>query len=190
MLASVSVSGKRFVITDMIHCRHTSKLGLASKSVTHQMAAEVVLVVSDAIMGPGKVGCLYSLRRTDFYGFTHSDATNLSFTNLYGTSFRGAPFSISQCTTFSGTAGNCTSSKFELKDIAFANFDGTASSLKLASLQCSGVAPCHDITITNVTLTSNGESSPLDYLCGNVVDPIGWNCTGDACVGGSATGQC
>ncbi|ETS74085.1 Alpha-L-rhamnosidase rgxB [Pestalotiopsis fici W106-1] len=117
-------------------------------------------------------------------------ATNLSFTNLYGTSFRGAPFSISQCTTFSGTAGNCTSSKFELENIEFANFDGTAPSLKLASLQCSGVAPCHDITIRNVTLASNGETSPLSYLCGNVVDPIGWNCTGDACVGGSATGQC
>ncbi|KAI0173859.1 extracellular exo-polygalacturonase-like protein [Pestalotiopsis sp. NC0098] len=118
-------------------------------------------------------------------------ATNLSFTNLYGTSFRGAPLSISQCTTFSGTAGNCTSSKFEIENVEFANFNGTASSLTLASLQCSGVEPCHDIAITNATLVkTNGDTSPVAYLCGNVVNPIGWNCTGDVCVGGSATGQC
>lgn len=122
---------------------------------------------------------------------TLADATNLSFTNLYGTSFRGAPLSISQCTTFSGTAGNCTSSKFEIENVEFANFNGTASSLTLASLQCSGVEPCHDIAITNATLVkTNGDTSPVAYLCGNVVNPIGWNCTGDVCVGGSATGQC
>ncbi|KAK9419385.1 putative Pectin lyase fold/virulence factor [Seiridium unicorne] len=91
-------------------------------------------------------------------------ARNLSFTNLYGTSFRGAPFSVSQCTTFSGTDGNCTSSKFELGDIEFANFDGTAAKSTMASFQCSAVEPCHDISITNATLAT---TSTIAYLCDN-----------------------
>lgn len=63
----------------------------------------------------------------------------------------------------------------------------------MASFQCSAVEPCHDIAIVNATLTEVGgssDNSTVAYLCGNVEDPIGWNCTGDACVGGSATGQC
>ncbi|KAH8664195.1 galacturan 1,4-alpha-galacturonidase B [Xylariales sp. PMI_506] len=119
-------------------------------------------------------------------------ASDLEFSDLYGTSFRGAPFTISQCTTFSGTAGNCTSSKFEIEDISLSNFTGTASALTLASFQCSAVKPCHDLTIENATLTqaSTGASSPVAYLCDNVEDPVGWNCTGSSCVGSSATGQC
>ncbi|KAH6647143.1 pectin lyase fold/virulence factor [Truncatella angustata] len=119
-------------------------------------------------------------------------ARNLSFTNLYGTSFRGGPFTISQCTTFAGAAGNCTDSKFEIGNFEIANFYGTASALNLTSFQCSAVKPCHDITIRNATLikASNGATSPVGYLCDNLVNPIGFNCTGSPCIGKSATGQC
>lgn len=119
------------------------------------------------------------------------DASDLSFTNLYGTLFRGAPIAISQCTTFSGASGNCTSSKFELENITYANLTGSTTTNTVASLQCSGVEPCHDITITGMDLTINSTTTEAaSYLCGNVEDPHGWNCTGEVCVGSSATGGC
>ncbi|KAF2101074.1 galacturan 1,4-alpha-galacturonidase B [Rhizodiscina lignyota] len=118
-------------------------------------------------------------------------ASNLTFTNLHGNGFRGAPISISQCTTFSGASGNCTSSKFELENIKYSKLTGTSTTSQVASLQCSGVKPCHDITITDVDLTINSTTTEASsYLCGNVEDPHGWNCTGPVCVGSSATGGC
>ncbi|KAL9109086.1 MAG: hypothetical protein Q9227_006177 [Pyrenula ochraceoflavens] len=117
-------------------------------------------------------------------------ASNMRFTSLSGTGFRSAPLSISQCTTFSGAAGNCTSSKFELENIYVSDLSGTSTTGTVASFQCSGVKPCHDITIENVDLTVNGTQQAVGYLCGNVEGTYGWNCTGEVCIGASATGGC
>jgi hypothetical protein len=100
---------------------------------------------------------------------------------------------ICQCTTFSGAAGNCTSSEFELSDLSFETIEGTSTSDVVASLQCSAVKPCRDILIDGVDLTVQTycPSIPANsYLCGNVEGTPGFNCTGDVCVHGSATGGC
>ena len=61
---------------------------------------------------------------------------------------------------------------------------------RVVSLQCSAVAPCTDIELSGIDLRfSNGTAAP-SYLCGNVVGNKGWECTGKACEGGSATGGC
>lgn len=113
-------------------------------------------------------------------------------TNLNATGLRGAAFAVSQCTRFSGApgVGNCTNSQFQIKDVEIKNLSGTTASTRVASLQCSAVAPCSNITITDTDLLLANSTEAAEYLCGNVVDPMGFTCTGDVCVGGSATGEC
>ena len=48
---------------------------------------------------------------------------------------RGIPFSISQCTTFSGAAGACNTSLFEIEDLTFENVAGTIGTNPIASLR-------------------------------------------------------
>lgn len=118
------------------------------------------------------------------------DASDMTFSDLAATGLRGPAFAISQCTTFSGTAGNCTSSKFQLLDLSFKDISGTSTSDDVASFQCSAVKPCENIQVTGVDLVSSNGTRVDQYLCGNVEDPRGFTCTGEVCVGGSATGGC
>jgi hypothetical protein len=115
----------------------------------------------------------------------------MAFDGLAATGLRGPAFAISQCTTFSGVAGNCTSSKFQLRDLSFRNIAGTTTSEDIASFQCSAVKRCENILITGVDLALQSNGTQADeYLCGNVEGVRGFKCTGDVCVGGSATGGC
>ncbi|KAB5517543.1 putative exo-polygalacturonase [Coniochaeta sp. 2T2.1] len=119
-------------------------------------------------------------------------ASDMNFTALTVDRLRGAAFSISQCTRFSGApgVGNCTNSKFQVRDIELRGLKGTTTSSRVASLQCSAVQPCTDIGLFDVDLRLVNGSSAADYLCGNVLLPHGFECTGSPCVGGSATGEC
>ncbi|KAJ5336416.1 uncharacterized protein N7506_004438 [Penicillium brevicompactum] len=121
-----------------------------------------------------------------------SVASDLTLRNLTATGLRGAAFAISQCTRFSGAPGqgNCTNSQFQIRNVAIEGLSGTSKSAKVASLQCSGVAPCTDINISDTSLHLENGTLAASYLCGNVENPIGFKCTGTPCVGGSATGEC
>ncbi|CAI7626411.1 unnamed protein product [Penicillium pancosmium] len=118
--------------------------------------------------------------------------SGVKVTNLKATGLRGAAFAVSQCTRFSGApgVGNCTNSQFQIENVAIENLSGTTQSTRVASLQCSAVAPCTDITIADVDLHLANNTEANSYLCGNVMSPTGFTCTGDVCVGGSATGEC
>ncbi|KAJ5764546.1 hypothetical protein N7533_003227 [Penicillium manginii] len=118
--------------------------------------------------------------------------SGVEVTNLNATGLRGAAFAVSQCTRFSGApgVGNCTNSQFQIKNVAIKNLSGTTKSTRVASLQCSAVAPCSNITIADVDLRLANSTLASDYLCGNLINPMGFTCTGDVCVGGSATGEC
>ncbi|KAI1390427.1 galacturan 1,4-alpha-galacturonidase B [Hypoxylon trugodes] len=120
------------------------------------------------------------------------DASDMNFTNVFVTGIRGAAFSISQCTRFDGAPGegNCTNSQFQIRDVAVYNLLGTTKSNRIASLQCSAVEPCTDIGLFDVDLKFDNGTAATDYLCGNVKSPQGFNCTGEPCVGGSASGEC
>ncbi|QKX60368.1 uncharacterized protein TRUGW13939_07513 [Talaromyces rugulosus] len=88
-------------------------------------------------------------------------AADLLFEDMQATNLRSAPFTISQCTTFSDTEGNCTSSKFEIYDISFKSIQGTTEgTADVASFQCSAVKPCRNIMITDIDLVvaSNGTN--------------------------------
>ena len=119
-------------------------------------------------------------------------AENLRLKNLETKGIRGAAFSISQCTRFRGAPGqgNCTNSQFQLRDISINGLNGTTKSARVASLQCSAIAPCTNIGLYDVDLRFENGTSAESYLCGNVKENKGWDCTGDVCEGGSATGEC
>ncbi|KAG8164419.1 hypothetical protein KVR01_006337 [Diaporthe batatas] len=119
-------------------------------------------------------------------------ASNVVAKNIEMEGMRGGAFTISQCTRFSGApgTGNCTNSQFQVRDLEVRNARGTTKDKRVASFQCSAVAPCTDISLHDIDVRfSNGTAAP-DYLCGNVVNPQGFTCTGPPCVGGSATGGC
>lgn len=121
-----------------------------------------------------------------------SDASTVTAKNIEMEGMRGGAFTISQCTRFSGApgTGNCTNSQFQIRDLEVRNARGTTKDKRVASFQCSAVAPCTDISLYDIDVRfSNGTAAP-DYLCGNVVNPQGFTCTGPPCVGGSATGGC
>ncbi|KAJ5741008.1 pectin lyase-like protein [Penicillium malachiteum] len=117
-------------------------------------------------------------------------ASDFLFEGFTGT-LRGAPFSISQCTTFSGASGNCTSSKFQIRDVTFKDIKRTSSTEEVASFQCSAVKPCENISVEGVDLIYSGNNTLAnEYLCGNVDGIHGFECTGAVCVGSSATAGC
>lgn len=121
-------------------------------------------------------------------------ASNITIKNMTVSGVRTAAFAVSQCTRFSGApgVGNCTNSQFQVKNIEIDGMTGTTkdSGKRVVSLQCSAIAPCTNITLSNIDLKLSSGAAPGNYLCCNVVNTPGWNCTGAACVGGSATGGC
>ncbi|GKT96958.1 exo-rhamnogalacturonase b [Colletotrichum tofieldiae] len=116
----------------------------------------------------------------------------MAFNNLTVGGMRGAAFSISQCTRFRGApgVGNCTNSQFQIRDITVDGLVGTTKSARVASLQCSAIAPCTNIGLFGVDLRFSSGTAAASYLCGNAANPRGFECTGTPCVGGSATGEC
>lgn len=116
----------------------------------------------------------------------------MTVTNLTASALGGAAVSISQCTSFSGggTPANCTNSEVHIHDITVRGLAGTTASANVASLQCSAVRPCSNIALEGVDLVTGGGSRAAGYLCSEVVGNVGFNCTGSACVGSSATGEC
>ena len=84
-------------------------------------------------------------------------------------------FYITQCTTFSGVAGDCNSSLFNLRNIQFTNSIGFVGTSYIAYMQCSADSPCTDIEISNIDLTKNGTLID-EYHCSNVEDEIGFTC--------------
>lgn len=76
---------------------------------------------------------------------------------------------ITQCTSFSGQTGDCDTSTFQLSNISWSNVSGSVANNLLASLQCSGAAPCQDIVVAGVEgLTFNSTAAVPDVECSNV----------------------
>lgn len=110
---------------------------------------------------------------------TSPDIRNITLTDLHLTSIRGSPFSISQCTSYSGAAGDCDSSTFKISDVTFENVQGTAATDVVAVMQCSAAAGgCDGIEIENVVVEDDGVVAD-QFLCSNVEGPVGFECTGD-----------
>ncbi|KAJ4293230.1 hypothetical protein N0V90_008512 [Kalmusia sp. IMI 367209] len=107
-------------------------------------------------------------------------ARNISFTNFTLQNV-GTPWYITQCTSYNGVQGGCDTSLFHVDGMHWGNTTGTTRNNLVLSLQCSGAAPCTNIDIfdNDLTVQSNG-TKPTSFLCSNVEDPKGFNCTGKA----------
>lgn len=105
-------------------------------------------------------------------------ASNLTFEDFTLDNTRGV-FAITQCTNYEGNAGDCDTSKFNIRNVNIEDWSGTTQVDVVGKLQCSAAAPCTGIAIENVNLevSANGTRAS-EYLCDSVVAPTGFNCTG------------
>ncbi|KAL9530891.1 Alpha-L-rhamnosidase [Sphaerulina musiva] len=124
-------------------------------------------------------------------------ARNITFTNFTLEDVNLA-WAISQCTSYNRAKGDCNSSDFQKKKRNLTNISPPISSLhwglthgtlkgdRIATLQCSAVAPCSNIHLFDNDLYALDQHlKPADsYLCEQVVNPTGFNCTGPC------AGQC
>jgi hypothetical protein len=167
-------------LSDLIF-RCTSKLGQPIG-----MATRLMVVVEDWVVS------LPLIERFTMRTNHIADAKDLYFKNLKTQGLRSGAVTISQCTRFSGApgVGNCTNSQFQIRDVTIDGLVGTTIDDRVGSFQCSAVAPCTNIGLFGVDLKLANGTAASSYLCGNVVSPRGFKCTGPVCVGGSATGGC
>ncbi|GAB7363001.1 hypothetical protein MBLNU230_g3295t1 [Neophaeotheca triangularis] len=108
-------------------------------------------------------------------------AKNITFQNFKLQDVRVA-WAITQCTSYNGVSGGCDTSLFKISNLKWGNTTGTTKQ-NVASLQCSGNAPCEDLVFENNHLTlsgSNGRDKAEGYKCNNVVEPRGFECNGRA----------
>ncbi|KAK7046605.1 galacturan 1,4-alpha-galacturonidase B [Favolaschia claudopus] len=117
-------------------------------------------------------------------------AADMNFTNMHVNALRASVVAFSQCTTFSGAPANCTNSPFHIRDITMTGIRGTSNSQRVASLQCSAVAPCDNIGLFDIDVKLSNGTRISQYLCGHVENTRGFNCTGPVCDGPSADGEC
>lgn len=112
---------------------------------------------------------------------------NVTLTDFYMNNGRSEPFSISQCTSYSGATNiSCDTSTFKISNITLSNITGSVDSAIVANMQCSADANgCDNIMIENIHVTDTGSvanathQDAYRYLCNNVNNPIGFECTGN-----------
>lgn len=67
----------------------------------------------------------------------------------------------------------------QISDLHWGDTHGTVNGNRVAALQCSAAAPCHNINIFNNNLTALDSGKPSEeYLCEQVDDVSGFECTG------------
>jgi hypothetical protein len=94
-------------------------------------------------------------------------------------------FYITQCNSYSGFTGQCDTSEFQISDFSIDTVGGTLKTDVVASMQCSGAAPCEGIRIRDVLFTDADTAADTGavagrYLCSHVEAPEGFECTGEA----------
>jgi galacturan 1,4-alpha-galacturonidase len=108
---------------------------------------------------------------------------NITLTSFELLGGRSEPFSISQCTSYSGATNvSCDTSKFKISDITLSDVTGSTDSKYVAVMQCSAAAGgCDDINLVDIAVRDSGNSSYGDanlYQCSNFYETVGFNCTG------------
>ncbi|KAF9459794.1 polygalacturonase [Collybia nuda] len=102
-------------------------------------------------------------------------AKNITFRDFTLVNVTNQAAQITQCTTFSGATGACDTSLFQISDITWGPMTGSLTSGTLASLKCSGAAPCSGLRFVDFDqITTSGSRA---IACSHVQNPIGFNCT-------------
>lgn len=105
-------------------------------------------------------------------------ARNITFRNFEMHNVEQA-WHITQCTSYNGVEGGCDSSRFKISDMHWGDARGTVRNERVATLDCSGEAPCERIELfdNDLTLVGDNERKAGVYLCDNVEGEIGFECT-------------
>lgn len=79
---------------------------------------------------------------------------------------------------YNGVEGGCDTSRFKISDMHWGNARGTTRSDRVATLDCSAEAPCERVELfdNDLTVAEDGRDVQV-YLCDNVVDQEGFECT-------------
>ncbi|KAL4884225.1 exopolygalacturonase B [Aspergillus karnatakaensis] len=100
--------------------------------------------------------------------------------NFTATNIRETPIFFTQCITYNGVTGNCSSSPFKISDFTATNYRGTSQSSYIGRLQCSRAAGgCDGIRIEDIELLNTAVEPPIQasrWSCSNVVEPVGFAC--------------
>ncbi|PVH76939.1 glycoside hydrolase family 28 protein [Cadophora sp. DSE1049] len=84
----------------------------------------------------------------------------------------------------------CNSSQFKIEDFTMANVTGTVKEDPIAIFQCSGAAPCENISLNAINLELANGTAATGWLCDNLRGNRGFNCTGSTCGRSNADGTC
>ncbi|KAF8900381.1 glycoside hydrolase family 28 protein [Mucidula mucida] len=85
-------------------------------------------------------------------------------------------FAIDQCISYIGAMDGCETSEFQLFDIHFDSVRGTARTAGV--FQCSGVAPCMNVSLTHIDVRDKDGNAFEGYQCENLEDAKGISCIG------------
>ncbi|KAJ7045482.1 pectin lyase fold/virulence factor [Mycena alexandri] len=97
--------------------------------------------------------------------------TNSTFTNI-----TTQVAEITQCTSFSGAVGQCDTSTMQISNITWSGLQGSLLTSSVASLQCSGAAPCQDLRILDSDFTFATNTTAGTYSCHAVASTEGFTC--------------
>ncbi|KAJ7098255.1 glycoside hydrolase family 28 protein [Mycena epipterygia] len=86
------------------------------------------------------------------------------------------PAEITQCTSFSGAVGQCDTSTLQISNITWSGLDGSIVGSSIASLQCSGAAPCQDLQILDSNFILGTNATAGTYSCHAVASTEGFSC--------------
>ncbi|KAB8267110.1 hypothetical protein BDV30DRAFT_244632 [Aspergillus minisclerotigenes] len=139
---------------------------------------DIESVLRDIPAGPFK-RALCACRQTQYYSVAKISQDLCVAKDFHIFETEDYPFSITQCTTFSGTSGDCDSSLFEISNITIKNWTGDVGSSYAAYMDCSEASGgCKDITITgfNVTNSTSGEVV-TKYRGSDVSSTHGFTCS-------------
>ncbi|KAF8891805.1 pectin lyase fold/virulence factor [Infundibulicybe gibba] len=102
-------------------------------------------------------------------------ARNITFRDFTLVNLTDSVAQMTQCTSFSGATGGCDTSLFQFSDITWGPMQGNVAAGTLATLQCSGAAPCPGMTFVGFDQIQTTGSRKI--TCSNVQNPVGFNCT-------------
>jgi len=83
---------------------------------------------------------------------------------------------ITQCTSFEGDVGDCDTSTMQISNITWSGLDGSLLGSSIASLSCSGAAPCQDLRILDSNFTFATNTTVGTYSCHAVASTEGFTC--------------
>ncbi|XP_056166392.1 exopolygalacturonase-like [Syzygium oleosum] len=146
-----------------VHCGPGHGFSVGSLGKYPDEADVTGLTVRDCTM----VGTQNGVRIKTWASTLKSTAHNFSFVDIKMKDVR-SPIIIDQEYCPRGGCSNETGSNVQIKDVWFANIQGTSASQVAVNLVCSPSLPCKNINLDNIDLAYTGDDGPTKSHCAHV----------------------